>query len=72
MGLGRQRRVARELRSRAWSRLSQLNATYDTQIVDETIMLAREAYELSSESEEDRLDACLLLAESLRQRLLRH
>jgi tetratricopeptide (TPR) repeat protein len=31
----------------------------------EAIVLAREAHELSSESEADRLDACLLLAESL-------
>jgi tetratricopeptide (TPR) repeat protein len=69
--VGRRRR-ARELRDRVWRRKFQLDDAYDAQMIDETIILAREAYELSSESEADRLDACLLLAELLRQRLVHH
>jgi hypothetical protein len=65
----RQRRHARELRNRAWSRIDQLDATYDAQIVDEVITIAREAYEISLEIEADGIDACILLVESLRQRL---
>jgi tetratricopeptide (TPR) repeat protein len=63
---------ARELRNRVRMRIRQLDNTYDIQIVDETIILAHEAYELSSESVADRIDACMLLAESLRRRLNRH
>jgi hypothetical protein len=63
---------ARELRNRVRMRIRQLDNTYDIQIVDETIILAHEAYELSSESVADRIDACMLLAESLHRRLNRH
>jgi hypothetical protein len=65
MGSGGQHRRVRDLRNRAWSRIRQLDVTYDAQMAGEAIVLAREAHELSSESEADRLDACLLLAESL-------
>jgi tetratricopeptide (TPR) repeat protein len=67
-----QGRHARELRNRVKTQIRLIDVTYNAQMVDETITLAREAYELSPGGEADRIDACLLLAQSLRQRANRN
>jgi tetratricopeptide (TPR) repeat protein len=56
---------ARELRDRVRSCLDELMSKESPQMIDTTIALAREAVSISSETEEDRVDACLLLAFSL-------
>jgi hypothetical protein len=63
---------ARELRNNVRSRLNQLDAEKNAQMVDDTIELARKAFSLPSNSESDRIDACLLLALSLTRRLNHH
>jgi hypothetical protein len=67
-----QGRHARELRNRVRTQLRLLDITYNAQMVDETITLAREAYKLSQVDETGRIDACLLLAQSLRRWLNRN
>jgi tetratricopeptide (TPR) repeat protein len=52
--------------------LKQLQSVHDPQLIEDTIMLAREMFALSSGSGEDRVDACVLLASSLRQRSFHH
>jgi hypothetical protein len=52
--------------------LSKLRIVYDAALIEDTITLARKALALSSESGADRVDACLLLASSLRQRSAHH
>jgi tetratricopeptide (TPR) repeat protein len=58
---------ASELRSRIRSCLHALKKVDDLQMIKDTIGLAREAYALSIENKTDRHQACLLLAESIRQ-----
>jgi hypothetical protein len=60
---------ARDLREHVWSILEQRTAIQDAQAIYYTIRLAREAFSLSLENEADRIDACLLLANSLRRGL---
>jgi tetratricopeptide (TPR) repeat protein len=55
----------RKLRNRVQSSLHELMSTESPRMIDNTIALAREAFSISSETEEDRVDACLLLAVSL-------
>jgi hypothetical protein len=60
------------LRDRVRCNLDQLKSVCDAQLIEDTIILAREALALSSESGADRVDACLLFSSSLRERSARH
>jgi hypothetical protein len=61
-----------ELRNRVRSRLTTSETMYDGQMIDDTIRLAEEALVLSSEKEENKIDALVLLVKSLRVRLQDH
>jgi tetratricopeptide (TPR) repeat protein len=60
-----------ELRDRIRGDLSRLEIDYDTQMMDDTIILARELIVLSPQHDSDRMDAYSLLASLLYQRFLR-
>jgi hypothetical protein len=60
--------IARELRERVPSNISQLDDMGDAELIEEQIVLAQEALALSSANGDDRMHICLLLADLLRQR----